>query len=230
MNDDKKNIELHVAGATVRPETPFQSLPTFKTDFEITKEFIDKWVMSFYMNNVETSTFQKQYQVIKEELNEEIVEVLLGDFNWRTRKVGAIFTIVKNYFQFEEIIGNHLLKSEVCYAGRYYALALAHINKESSINYLVQYLEYYLTRHDLQFDQIPVMQTLVYLDRKNETKLHNKLLPLWHDYISPINRSREESMKKHPEAYPKNFKLIDLESGIEVIQNKLQSYQNLRET
>ena len=178
------------------------------------------------MKDVDSSIFQNQFKLIKNELNEDIVRTLLGDFNWRTRKVGAIFTIVKNYSQFEEIIGNHLLKSEVCYAGRFYALALAYINTDSSVRFLKQYLEYYLTRHDLDFDQVIVMNALVYLDAKNNTKVHESLLSLWHDYITPINQTREESYNKHPQYYPKGFIPFDLEAN-EWITRTLDSYIKL---
>mgnify|MGYP000046318707 CR=1 FL=1 len=45
----KKDIELHVAGATVRHKNPFEDLESYKSETEIDKEFIDKWVIPFYM-------------------------------------------------------------------------------------------------------------------------------------------------------------------------------------
>ena len=178
------DVELHSAGATVRAKTPFHDLPTFSTDFEMTREFLEKWVLKFYMRPVSGSEFADPYNEIKNELTEDIVEKLLGDFNWRTRSTGAIFALLKDYRKFEDIIGNHLLKSEVCYAGNSYGLAFAVFNSDKSIYYLNEYLKYYLTRKDLYFDQARIMHILVYLDELNGTQQHKELLPLWGEYSS----------------------------------------------
>ena len=93
-----------MAGATVRAKTPFEELTTFKTDFELTKEFIDKYVRNFYSVSVINNAFIKSYQSVKEDIDEDIVEKLLGDFNWRTRMPGSIFAAIKNYDQYIDII------------------------------------------------------------------------------------------------------------------------------
>ncbi len=178
------DIELHSAGATVRAKTPFHDLPTFSTDFEMTREFVEKWVAKFYMSSVSGTEFADAYNEIKNELTEDIVEKLLGDFNWRTRSTGAIFALLKDYRQFEDIIGNHLLKSEVCYAGTTYGLVFAVFNSDKAIYYLKEYLKYYLTRKDLHFDQAIIMRSLFYIDETNGTQHHKELLPLWEEYSS----------------------------------------------
>ncbi|MCP4163213.1 MAG: hypothetical protein GY760_24385 [Deltaproteobacteria bacterium] len=181
----KKGIELHVAGATVRHRNPFEDLESYKSETEIDKEFIDKWVIPFYMvglNN--TDQFISDLKNVKSDLNIEIAKKLFGDFNWRTRIVGAYFSAIKNYVELEDIIGVHLLKSEVCYAGGGYCLALASFNTEKGIEYLKEYLEYYLTRKDLHFDQRIAMSALNWTDRKNGTNEMDLFLPKYQDWIS----------------------------------------------
>ena len=150
----KKAIELHSAGATVRHQNPFEELESYKSESEIDKKFIDKWVIPFYMVGIHnTDEFISNYSKVKSDVNLEIAKQLFGDFNWRTRIVGAYFSAIENYVELEDIIGTLLLKSEVCYAGGGYCFALASFNTEKGINYLKRYLDYYLTRKDLHFVQ-----------------------------------------------------------------------------
>ena len=73
----------------------------------------------------------------------------LGDFNWRTRSTGSYFASIKQAYHLEDIIGTHLLKSEVCYAGAEYAKTIASFNTSKSPNYLKKYLTYYLKKPEL---------------------------------------------------------------------------------
>lgn len=108
---------------------------------------------------------------IKSEVTEEVALILLGDFNWRPRLVGSYVSAVKGYDSLIDIIGVHLLKSELCCVGHIYALTLAFFNTDKSIEYLDRYLSYYLTRPELYFDQGPVLEALLYIDSINHTSL-----------------------------------------------------------
>lgn len=181
----KKDIELHVAGATVRHKNPFEDLKPYKSETEIDKNFIDKWVIPFYvvgLNN--TDQFISDFNNVKSDLNIEIAKQLFGDFNWRTRIVGAYFSAIENYTELENIIGVHLLKSEVCYAGGGYCLALASFNTQKGIEYLKEYLEYYLTRKDLHFDQRVAMSALNWTDKQNGTNEMELFLPKYQEWVS----------------------------------------------
>jgi len=184
-NKTKKNLELHIAGATVRHNNPFEDLESYKSDTEIDKEFVDKWVVPFYMVSLNnTDKFISNYNQVNDELNAEIVKKLLGNFNWRTRIVGAYFSAIKDYKELEDIIGVHLLKSEVCYAGGGYCLALASFNTAKGIDYLKEYLEYYLTRKDLHFDQRVAMSALNWTDIQNGTNEMELFLPKYQEWVS----------------------------------------------
>ena len=180
----RKQIELHTKGDTVRHKSPFESLDYYDNGFELTQEFIDKWVIPFYMVPIrDKESFINQLHPVKRELNSDIIKQLLGDFNWRTRSTGARFASLLNLTEVEDIIGIHLLKSQVCYAGDSYCLALASFNNSNSIFYLEKYLEYYLQRTDLYFDQSSAMAALIWLDNKNKTDNAKKLQPLWDKFV-----------------------------------------------
>lgn len=193
--DDETEIQLHIAGATVIHQNPFEDIEVPENQVELDEDFIEKWVVPFYMNGLTDLNQQTitNFKNIKEEITPLIVSQLLGEFGWRERIIGAYFSAIKNYSQFEEIIGNHLLKSEVCYAGGGYCLALACFNTDKSIEYLKRYLDYYLTRNDLWFDQSDALSALYYLD-KESAEHYTKL---WNDYIKDKPNHDIEKSKKH---------------------------------
>jgi hypothetical protein len=161
-NDQATEVALHVAGATSRSHNPFEQLATHRNQAESSDEFIDKWVMEFYMvslANLDDQTFAAFVQA-SQEVTPDVVKQLLGDFDWRPRIVGAYFAAIKGYEEFTDIIGVHLLQSEVCYAGAGYALAFAMFQSERAQDYLKAYLEYYLKQADLWYDQADVLAAL----------------------------------------------------------------------
>jgi len=170
MKKKLSDIELHSAGATIRHKSIFDGLPTYENSKEIDQEFRDKWVIPYYFNlNKNDDEWINKMIAVKDEINENIILQNLGDFNWRTRSTGAFFAAIKDKQELTDIIGNHLLKSEVCFAGRQYAVTLTSFNSELSIYYLNKYLEYYLHQLELEFDQIAVARAIKYLDEINGT-------------------------------------------------------------
>ena len=177
-------IKRHVAGATVLHHSPFESLESYSNGFELSREFIEKWSIPFYARIGRTEAdWLNQLISIKPEIATEVIEHSLGDFNWRTRQTGAFFAAITDQPQYIDIIGTHLLKSEVCYAGGVYAMVFAFFNTEKCVEYLNLYLDYYLTKPDLWFDQTDVMQAVMYLDRKNSTHHLERHLPQWYEFI-----------------------------------------------
>ncbi|EDN66938.1 hypothetical protein BGP_2989 [Beggiatoa sp. PS] len=177
-------IELHAAGATVQHFGSFKDIPTFSTGKELSQNFVDKWVIPFYMRNIiNNDEYKNNFLKIKDDINIFIVKDLLGDFNWRTRITGAYFSAIMNYHECEQIIGNHLLKSEVCFAGHGYCICLASFNTNSSIKYLQKYLDYYLLKTDLWFNQNSAMAAIAYLDKENNTNILSKYMNNWESFV-----------------------------------------------
>lgn len=117
MNDLNEMARLHSAGATVRHVSPFDSLPIRKNDKDLSSDFVKKWAVPYYMEigSYDNSNRIDQIKKIKPEITKDVCRNLLGDFNWRTRLVGSYFAAVKDYKELIDIIGIHLLKSEVCW-------------------------------------------------------------------------------------------------------------------
>ena len=173
MTDQEfQNLKLHVAGATVRHTSPFENLAVYRNNFDLDQDFINKFVNPFYMNIPATDQDKKlidELGKIKNEFTKDVVKKLLGDFNWRTRQTGAYFAAINDFKEFEDTIGTLLLKSEVTYAGTMYALVLASFNSKTGREYLTTYLDYYLTKLDLFFDQKQVLTAVKCLDEINGT-------------------------------------------------------------
>tara|TARA_R110002051_G_scaffold15658_1_gene48428 strand:+ start:230 stop:583 length:354 start_codon:yes stop_codon:yes gene_type:complete len=98
-----------------------------------------------------------------------------------------------------DIIGVHLLKSQVCYAGKGYCMYLALNNSEKGINYLKKYLDYYLTRKDLHFDQTEAICALLWTDKMNGTNKSKIYFDLYNDWVS-------DETKKFSNELFQNFK------------------------
>lgn len=153
---------------------------------------------------------------ISSEITEEVILKLLGDFNWRTRLVGAYFSAIKNYQSQIDIIGVHFLKSEVCCVGHIYALILAFYNSEKAIQLLEKYLDYYLEKPELYFDQESALEAIIYLDKINNTNLFQRFEKKWIN----LNKMRNELEKE---------KAINLSRFIEKEQGKQASEKYLKE-
>jgi hypothetical protein len=218
MDDLNEMANLHSAGATVRHMSPFSGLPSHKNEAELSVEFTKKWAVPFYMEigRYEDKTWIEAIKEIKHEITPDVCLLLLGDFNWRTRLVGAYFAAVKGYTDLIDVIGIHLLKSEVCCVGHIYALVLAFFNTQKSTEYLTQYLNYYLTTPHLYFDQKSVMEAILYLDKVNGTSVFSEQLVKW---------TRFEEMKApiEDQTIDALVKLLEAEQGETVANTFLQS-------
>lgn len=183
QNETKDSLAMHVAGATVRHEGRFSNLKVLENDEPLSKNFINKYVIPFYMKKMDTTEFREQFLAINDTVNNEIVAKLLGDFNWRTRSVGAKFATLGDMTEYEDNIGKLLLRSDTCYAGHYYCLALASFSSTAAIDYLQQYLEYYLRQPNLWFDQSSAMAALSYISTAKSENLIAPYMKLWNKFI-----------------------------------------------
>jgi hypothetical protein len=195
QSDETDEIALHVSGTTVRHRNPFEAIEVPRNDEELSEGLIKRWVVPFYMNSLSNAdeTTIKTFADAANQINLDIVKKLLGDFDWRTRITGAFFSAINDYKELEDIISRHLLKSEVCYAGSGYCLALATFATDKAKDYLSAYLDYYLERKDLWFDQADAFCALEYLD-KDEA---NKRLDKWNLFVADkqywsLEKSRQQ--------------------------------------
>lgn len=185
INDRTKDlISLHVAGATVRHTSPYSELKVDENTQPLDSAFIATYVAPFYLQRKDTDEFRQKYLAVKSSIDIKLVSKLLGDFNWRPRSVGAYFAALGGMNELEEHIGKLLLRSDVCYTGNNYCLALASFSSPAAIHYLEQYLEYYLEQPDLWFDQNSAMAALSYIGAKQGEDLITPYIPLWQKFIA----------------------------------------------
>jgi hypothetical protein len=187
MNDfDENAVARHVRGATVVHQSPFSTLAVPSAPEVLSEEECEKWVVPFYrrtFRGADTGVFEP-LKAIYYDITPNIVERLLTEFNWRPRLTGAFFAALKRFAFLENHIGRLLLRSDLCFAGTYYCVALAEFNTPQGLTYLKKYLEYFLTRPDLDYDQADAMGALAYLDTVNHTKQFDAFLPLWNSYVA----------------------------------------------
>ncbi|QQM47306.1 hypothetical protein JEQ17_47195 [Streptomyces liliifuscus] len=115
------------------------------------------------LSSVERSTFvrdlaQAAYDITPAELG------ILFEGGWRERKTAAWLVAVAHRTEFRDLIGRLLLASEGPYAGAAYCVALAKFGSAADAALLSAYLDHYLSRPDLDYDQAVVLGTLLYLD------------------------------------------------------------------
>lgn len=224
MEDSNEEARVYAAGATVRHNSPFGNLLNHKNEAELSDAFIKKWVIPFYMQigSYGDGSWIEAVKEIKNEIKLETCLLLLGDFNWRTRLVGAYFAAVKGYEELVDIIGIHLLRSEVCCVGHVYAVVLAFFNTTKSADFLCRYLEYYLTKPALYFDQAAVMEAIFYLDDVYETNNFGRHIEQW-------NLLNQERKLLEKQAALKLVKFLEKKEGKEAADNYLQSFLTKKE-
>jgi hypothetical protein len=205
LDPDKRHemMARHHAGATVTPINPFGDLEILRNTHDLSRAFIEQWVVPYYSKipfSISENTFQR-LKSIKKSITKQAIEMLLGDFNWRTRSVGAYFAAITKQYDLFPIIGNMLLQSEVCIAGKTYAIALASYVPEFSIPIYLQYLKYYLTQPQYDFDQREVYAALlIQASGKPEYELELlEMQSLWKSFISQRHFNESMDMREEVE-------------------------------
>ena len=181
----KVTPELHSAGATVLHRSPFDDLEVPVSSGPLDTGVRDRWVKPFYMAVPDNLvSIEAALRPLLPEVSAELVNTLLAYCDWRPRTVGAFLVALDRRSDFEALVGTLMLRSDVCYAGRAYCIALAQLNTPTAVGFLQQYLGHYLMRNDLWFDQADALAALRYLDEVNGTTNSSAFDQLWLDFAS----------------------------------------------
>ncbi|WP_406437789.1 DUF6000 family protein [Streptomyces sp. NBC_00631] len=127
---------------------------------------------------------------------------LLLDGGWRERKTAAWLIAVAGRSEFRDRLGELLLASEGPYAGQAYCVALATFGTSADADPLVAYLDRYLPRHDLYYDQTAALGALLLLDAKLGADHAARFLTpngLWQQWIEgppPKDRDAHDSYRE----------------------------------
>jgi hypothetical protein len=177
--------ERHAAGATVIHRSPFASLVVTTDHTSPPRQFIERWIQPFYMRALSApADLEGPLRGVVGEIDESLVRRLLAYVDWRPRVVGGFFAAIRGCAGTTDEIGRLLLRSDVCYAGAMYCVALARFNTPAAVKYLRDYLEYYLQQPDLWFDQQVALAALRFLDEKNHTADAKVFLPRWQEFVA----------------------------------------------
>jgi hypothetical protein len=91
---------------------------------------------------------------------------ILLNGGWRERTTAAWLIAVAGRTEFRERLGELLLASEVPFAGEAYCVALAAFGAPADADLLVAYLDRYLPRPDLDYDQAAALGAFLLLDAR----------------------------------------------------------------
>jgi hypothetical protein len=166
-----------------RHETPFSRLHVRWATGEIPMDFYRKWVLRIFGTGpwCDAASIRAMIDPIRHEITLEVASDLLSLAQYRARFVGGSFVGLLRMEPLEEEVGKLLLRSDGPYSGFAFVVALARLNTRSSRQFLCDYLDYYLTRRDLDFEQPFVLAALEHLDGKNGTRLHESFLDRWNE-------------------------------------------------
>ncbi|MGW4747845.1 DUF6000 family protein [Streptomyces sp. NPDC004290] len=118
-------------------------------------------------------------------ITDEELDALLA-YEWRSRFTAAWLIGVDRRARFRERLGALLLASEVCYAGGAYCFALARLGTRADAELLAAYLDRYLPRTDLRYDQHKALGSLLRLDAALGTAYAERFLTpggLWDTWV-----------------------------------------------
>lgn len=162
---------------------PFAQLEVPFTDRAPTMLVREKWIRLLYRKRPHTIEFGERLRAQFDEIDEALVVELLSSTNWRPRIVGGYLAAAANLVGLEEHLGRLFLRSDACYAGRGYCLALACFNTPASLGFLRRYLDYYLERPEYRFEQGDAMAALAHLDTANGTEVSQEYGERWARFI-----------------------------------------------
>ena len=90
-------------------------------------------------------------------------------------------------------------------------MTLAIFNTKQVIDTFNQYLQYYLNRPQLHFDQGTVITALKYLDEVNGTDHHTKHLQNWINFLSYRDEEQIRNLENLKKMVPDKIEEIDIQ-------------------
>jgi hypothetical protein len=175
------SVDAHVAGRGAGHALPPGELEVPVSVNALGGPFLGRWVDPFYLSDPARldAAQSAAWCAAARACDDAVLEALLTEADWRPRMVGAWFVAVRGADGFEPRLGRLLLRSDVCFAGRAYAVALASLATPGAAGWLERYLAHYLARPELDYDQAEVLAALLQLDATRGAAL----LPAWKAYV-----------------------------------------------
>ncbi|SDH17551.1 hypothetical protein SAMN05216588_10377 [Pseudomonas flavescens] len=190
----------HVAGATIRHASPFAELRVPCCSEPLDPALRERWVVPLYFG-LHSAKARAHLEQHLHAADEELAGHLLQQVDWRPRYVGAHLAALIPCPQLESLIGRLLLRSDLCYAGFAYCVALARFASADAADYLDRYLDHYLSQPHLYFDQQHAMAALAHLDRQRREHRLARHLPAWHAFVADKPTWQLDEACDHFEGY-----------------------------
>jgi hypothetical protein len=137
------------------------------------------------MSGRERDKFMRKLGRAAGEISPRELGVLL-DRGWRECTTAAWLIAVAGRTEFRERLGELLLASQGPWAGQAYCVALASFGTSADADILSAYLDRYLLRPDLSYDQTDALGALLLLDARLQTDQAARFLApdgLWQQWI-----------------------------------------------
>ena len=192
---------------------PFGHLKSYFNGFQYFSEEFNKWCNIYWDFELTLQgEEQKELWILKmrqlmPDLTIDIALQFLGKLGWRERFNGGYLAALGNYCELTEIMGVHLIKSESIIAARAYLIALTKFNTDISRSYIEEYLNYYLLKPDLHFDQHLAISALQYLDEVNGTRYIDQFQDKWKAYQMKIPSNHIKQID--PSLFAKQIDIIN---------------------
>lgn len=163
---DRMSVAAHVAGRGARHPWPAGELEVPTAMDSLSGAFLGRWVEPYYLSDPARLDAAQEFAwcAAARACDDDVLEALLTEADWRPRVVGAWFVALRGASAFETRLGRLLLRSDVCFAGRAYAVALASLATPQAADWLARYLQHYLALPQLDYDQAEALAALQQLD------------------------------------------------------------------
>ncbi|MFE4977742.1 DUF6000 family protein [Kitasatospora sp. NPDC056651] len=146
------------------------------------------------LTGLEREVFARELVQAASEITPAELDVLF-EGGWRERKTASWLVVVAGRTEFRSRIGELLLASEGPYAGGAYCVALATFGDSADADLLCRYLDRYLLRPDLDYDQGFALGALLHLDAAIKSERASGYLAdggLWKQWTDvPPRRARD---------------------------------------
>src|SRR5687768_12108419 len=137
------SVDTHVAGrGTGGHPLPPGELEVPVSVNALSGAFLGRWVEPFYLSDPARldAAQAAAWCAAARACDDAVLEALLTEADWRPRVMGAWFVALRGADAFEPRLGRLLFRSDVCFAGRAYAVSLASLATPGAAAWLERYL------------------------------------------------------------------------------------------
>jgi hypothetical protein len=152
----------------------------------------DKLVTPFYLKilhgNVVTQVSGLEQEMLLEQMRTVVGTIAFEDITylwtrgWRASLMASWWAAVRRWPEAVDRVGSFLIPSRNCFEGQAHCLALAQINSPRSREVLTRYLDEYLPRADLDYDQPWALAALTLACRSTGESVPDRFGTAWRQW------------------------------------------------